>query len=531
MSGAFTVVVVGRDAPLWLAAAALARALGASGVRVEAVELPSGLAPVDFYATFPALEALHSQLRIDEAGVLRATGGSLTLGQNFVELEPSAIEPNQIPGEGRGPAASGLEERASAAEAASNLIPGLRRGSASEAVGAQSQPAFLHAYGSAGTRIGEDEFFPHWVKARAYGLNVPLDDFSLTAAAARHGRLMLPDDQSASYGRCDYGYHLPATAYVRLLRETAIRHGVIVHAADAVTPARQGETITALDLGEGRRLTGDLFVDAGGALDTDFLSWRAHFPADRVLTAAGPAFANLPVYAENRAGPTGWTALHPSRPATFVTHVWSSAHASDDEALAAATTAAGLPLTGAVIRTLDPGRPAQPWTGNQVTLGARFDPVHGLDLLGLQVSLVQLLADFPASAGFAAERDAYNHATPQALDRLRDFQSAHYALARYAGPFWQGACEVSPDLAHAIALFRARGELAPFEEENLPPDSWRALFLGHGVEPESWPPAIDRVPPEEVKAQFRRMLGFVREQVLRQPMQDAWLARLAAPQS
>ncbi len=497
MSGAFTVIVAGRDAPLWLAAAALAQALGASGVRVEAVELPSGLAPVDVYATFPALEALHVQLRIDEAGLLRATGGSLTLGQNFVELAPGQSS-SPYPGEDRSKA--------------------------------EVQP-FLHAYGSAGARIGEDEFFPHWVKARAYGLSIPLDDFSLTAAAARHRRLMLPDDRSARYGRCDYGYHLPAIAYARLLRETAIRHGVTVHAADEIPPERQDETITALDLGEGRRLAGDLFVDTGGAFDTDFLSWRAHFPADRVLSAAGQAFVNLPVYAENRAGPTGWTALYPSRPATFVTHVWSSEQASDDEALAAAAGASDLPLTGAVIRTLDPGRPARPWTGNQVTLGARFDPVHGLDLLGLQVSLVQLLADFPAGTSFAAERDAYNHATSQALDRLRDFQSAHYALARYAGPFWEDTLAVSSDLAHAIALFRGRGELAPFEEENLPPDSWRALFLGHGVEPQNWPPAIDRVPPEDVKAQFRHMLGFVREQVLRQPTQDAWLARLAVPQS
>lgn len=34
MSRPFTVIVMGRDAPLWLAAAALARGLGASGVRV-----------------------------------------------------------------------------------------------------------------------------------------------------------------------------------------------------------------------------------------------------------------------------------------------------------------------------------------------------------------------------------------------------------------------------------------------------------------------------------------------------------------
>ncbi|OSZ68899.1 tryptophan halogenase [Sphingomonas sp. IBVSS2] len=482
MSRPFTVIVAGRDAPLWLAAAALSRGLGASGVQVEAVELPSALASVDAHATFPALEALHNQLRIDEAMLLGATGGSLTLGRNFTDL-------------------------------------------------AGARPAFLHAYGSAGTQIGGRDFFAHWVKARAHGLGVPLDDFSLTAAAARQGRLMLPDEESEIYGRCDYGYHLPAIPYAAMLRDVAARHGVRIHPAASVTVVPGEGAVAALDLGEGRRLRADLFVDAGGALPLgdNFLSWRDYFPVDRLLAAAAPPFANLPVYAECRAGPTGWTALHPGRPATFVTHGWSSAHGDDAEALTAAGAASGLPLAGAVVRAVVPGRPIQPWRGNLVTLGASFDPVHGVELLGFQIGLVQLLASFPAGSDFAAERDEYNRAATAALDRIRDFQSAHYALARYAGPFWDAARAglVSSDLAHAVALFRARAELAPFEEENLPPDSWRALFLGHGVEPERWPPAIDRVPPEEVKAQFRRMLGFVREQVLRQPTQEAYLAGLA----
>lgn len=489
MSGEnFTVVVAGRDAPLWLTAAALARGLGPSGVRVEAVELPSALLPVDAYATFPGLEALHNQLRIDEAALLGETGGSFSLGQNFVDL-------------------------------------------------AGKQPAFLHAYGSAGAQIGGREFFGHWVKARRYGLNVPLDDFSLTAAAARQGRLMLPNRESEVYGRCDYGYHFLAISYARAIRRAAIRHGAVAHVAEHVGVERQGDAVVALDLGEGRRLTGDLFVDTTGAEallagDGPFLSWRSHFPVDRVLVAAGPAFAAIPVYAENRAGPAGWTALHPGRPATFVIHAWSGALASDDAALQAARAASGLSLAGAQVRAVAPGRREKPWTGNVVAIGGAgctFDPLHGVELLGVQIGLVQLLAGFPAGQGFAAERDEYNRAAGQALDRIRDFQSAHYALARYAGPFWDAAREgaVPPDLTHAVGLFRARGEIAAFEEENLPPDSWRALFLGHGLMPESWPPAIDRVPPEAVKAEMRRMLGFVRAQVLRQPAQDAYLAGLA----
>ena len=36
--------------------------------------------------------------------------------------------------------------------------------------------------------------------------------------------------------------------------------------------------------------------------------------------------------------------------------------------------------------------------------------------------------------------------------------------------------------------------------------------------PESYPPRIDATDPETIKAQFRTMLGFVKDTVLRQPM-------------
>src|SRR5260221_12373527 len=54
-----SVVVVGRDAPLWLASAAVQRALGPSGVKVRAVELKSQLTQVDAYAPLPSLSLLH----------------------------------------------------------------------------------------------------------------------------------------------------------------------------------------------------------------------------------------------------------------------------------------------------------------------------------------------------------------------------------------------------------------------------------------------------------------------------------------
>src|ERR1700742_181821 len=78
------VVVVGRDADLWLTANAIGHALAPAGGKVTAVELPSRLEISHVSATLPPLEALHAKLNIDEAALLRATQGSFSLGQNMV---------------------------------------------------------------------------------------------------------------------------------------------------------------------------------------------------------------------------------------------------------------------------------------------------------------------------------------------------------------------------------------------------------------------------------------------------------------
>src|SRR5258708_36153002 len=78
------VVVLGRDADLWLCVNALSRALRPAGVTVVAIELPTRLQPHHVSATLPPLEALHAKLEIKESALIRATGGSLSFGENIV---------------------------------------------------------------------------------------------------------------------------------------------------------------------------------------------------------------------------------------------------------------------------------------------------------------------------------------------------------------------------------------------------------------------------------------------------------------
>ena len=482
------VVVVGRDAALWLSANVIHAALGPSGVEVIAIELPSRLTAADVCASLPPLEALHNQLRIDEAALLRTIGGAFTLGQNFTDA-------------------------------------------------ARTDAPFLHAYGGYGTATDGRDFFPYWLKARALGLPVGLEDFSLTAAAARQGRLLIPDDATEKYARSDYGYHLPAAAYVRTLKGLAVADGVAIHRADTIEIIGGDAGIASVAC-DGLGIAGDLFVDATGegllidALGGTRQSWRETFPGDRLLVGSAPPFASIPAYAEIRSHAQGWTGLYPSQARTYVVQVYASSLCSEEEACRAAAATSGLPLTDVSVRPLDPGMRPEAWRANVVAVGdaaAAFDPAHSVDLLAVQSGLIQLLAFFPAASDFSAERAEYNRLMRSTYARLRDFQALHYCINGYGGAFWalarQG--ETSPDLAHRIALFGARGEIAPYENESFAPDSWRAFFVGHGVMPDSHLPVIDRTPLETIKTQFRHMLGFVKEQVLRQPIHDAYLATIA----
>jgi tryptophan 7-halogenase len=493
MNAVQDLVVVGRDAPAWLAACVMQSALGPTGLRVTVVELPDVMGAADVYATLPALEALHARLRIDEARLVSGTRGAFTLGKRFQDTTGKTA-------------------------------------------------GFFHAYGSTGSRIDDTEFLPNWIKARHYGLPVAFEDFCLTAAAAKHSRMLLPDAEVERHGFTDYGYHLPAIPYITWLRQLALQRGVARREAHEfeIVMAPDGADIAGLVLDGGERVSGDFFIDAtgegalllAGKLGVERESWRELFPADRVLVAHAPPIPSQPAYAEVRASETGWLALHPSQECTHILHAYSSDTPSH-RAIEHAERLADLGLHGVEIRASNPGRRVAAWQRNCVGLGEAacvLDPIHGVDLQAVQLGLVHLLPLFPVDADYAVERDEYNKNLQSAFERIRDFQSAHYVLNRYGGAFWERArlTPVSRDLLRRIGVFRARGEVAHYEDESFSIDDWQALMLGHGVMPESWDPAVDRTPPELLKNELRRILGFIRRKVEEQRSHSEHLQNASA---
>jgi tryptophan halogenase len=477
------VVIVGRDAGLWLTAAALRQALGPAGVTVTAVELPSRLGPASVYATLPAIETLHAKLGLDEPALLRVTGGSFSLGWNIVC-------PDSAP--------------------------------------------FMLAHGAYGAMIDGGDFFAYWVKARSFGLGASFEDFSPTAMAARHGRILVPDEGTEAFGRTDYAYHLPAIPYAAMLKTRARRLGVALHQAIKVNAERDGEAGAILSVRPdgGEPIHGDLFVDASGpealligqefGIGND--GWREYFPFDRRLTARARPFASVPAYSELRISPGAWTALHGSQSAAHVVHAYAGTGQGDEPALGSAAAASGLALSDVMVASVSPGVRKQAWAANCVAIGGSaccLDPLFDLELHAVQLGIVHLLSLFPASGETSAERAEFNRVTRSLFERLRDFQSGLYLLA--------GISESAPaSLRHKIATFQARGAIAPMEDETFPADQWRALFVGLGAMPETWPPAIDLTPPDRIKEGLRRILGFVSAKVLEQPTHDHYLSNIGA---
>jgi tryptophan halogenase len=484
------VVVMGRDVDLWLCVNAIGRALGPAGVHVIAIELPTRLRSSDISATLPPLEAFHSKLGIKEPSLIRATAGSFSFGQNFV---------------------------------------------ASFELGRSAN--FFHAWGAYGAPIDGSAFFPCWLKATHYGLKISFQDFCLTAVAAKNGRMLLPDEATSAFGRTDYGYHVQTIAYAGYLKSIAANLGVkIYQARKGLVERDETGSIATLIIDGSLRIEGQLFVDATGpdailigrSLDVPSEDWRQYFSVDRVLSARAPAFTKTPPFAEIRITDVGWTALHPNQATTGVLHAYSSECLSDEAALEAASAAAAAKLADVAFHSVNPSVRSRVWEGNCVAVGGSacvLDPIHDVDLHAVQLGIVHLLSLFPVTGQFAVERAEYNRIMRSHYERIRDFQCAFYTVAPFDGEFWRRARgqSVPQALSHKIATFRARGQVAPMEDETFLPDSWQAMFIGLGVAPESWPPAIDRISPNLFKEEFHRTLEFIKGKVLEQPTHDGYL--------
>ena len=489
------IVIVGGGTAGWMAAALLAKALGA-GVAIRLVESAEiGTVGVG-EATIPQIRHINRFLGIDEDDMLRAVHGTYKLGV-------------QLNGFGR------------------------------------LGDSYLHAFGDLGLPLGLTPFHHYWLRSRSRADAPDLWAYSLNAAAAAENRFApLEKVPDSPIGGIRYAYHFDASRYAQYLREH-IAPGAVQRIEGKVVDVRlrAGDGfIESLQLDNGEIVDGDFFIDCSGfrglliegALNTGYENWQHWLPCDRALAVASAPGGPMRPYTQANARTAGWQWRIPLRHRVGNGHVYCSRFISDDEA--AAQLLANLetePLGDPRPLRFVTGMRALAWSRNCLALGLAagfMEPLESTSIHLVQSGINRLLAMFPDRHCEQQLVDEYNRQTRFEYERVRDFLILHYkATERTDTPFWQqcGAMDIPPALARRIELFRRTGMIFREADELFTESGWVQVLLGQRIEPERHHPLADALTAEQLDgflADIRTLVGRAKNTL---PPHHEFVARAA----
>ncbi len=487
------VLVLGGGTAGWMAAAVLARGLGAR-VDITLLEAPTiGTVGVG-EATIPQIRHLNRFLGITEAELLAASEGTIKLGIRFIGwTQPSG--------------------------------------------------SYIHAFSDIGVALGRVGFHHYWLRARAAAPERAGSfwDYSPNALAAAAGRFLPQEDPFApGLTGLRWAYHFDAGLYAGLLRRVAERAGV-THVEGMMREAErdpQDGRIRALVLADGRRIEADLFIDCsgfralllGGVLGVPFVDWSHWLACDAAWAVGSRASGRLAPYTEAHAHAAGWRWRIPLRHRTGNGLVFCSAEMSEEEARDALLAALdGEPLGEPRLIRFTAGRRARVWEANVVALGLAagfLEPLESTAIHLIQSGLQRLLEMWPRGGDDAALRAEYNRRTAEEWEAIRDFLILHYHRNDRREPFWRrlAGMAVPEGLATRIALFAEAARIYPDPLELFTEIAWLQVLLGQGVRPRGWHPAADLVAMERLLGYLDELRERLREAVGRMPPHEEALA-------
>lgn len=464
------IVVVGRDVDAWITALYLKNSLGKpdNTISVELIELPSELNKDDFYCVLPSYKILHTALGAHEEKLAQSAKASHFFAQRF----------------------SGWNK---------------------------NTPDFMHAYDKLGVNFNSVDFYQYWLKATELGLTVALEDFCFGACAAKQPVINVYAKHTQLPA---YGYHLSAIPYVQSIGRAAIASGLKHTQSDIKHVVVEKQQIQSIELANGERVNGDLFIDASGTkaellkyLQADnFTSWAEEFICDKVISASVRAFSPAPAFSLTTAFSSGWYGFYPLQDRTGLNIYYSSKHSTKEQVIAEVSQLSQVSMDDLTERSIESGITTTPWIGNCVAVGSAVARLEALDALQLQplvTSLVQLRELFPTNTACQLEAKTYNHKVQAYLQAVRDYQLAHYKLSDRPGePFWD-ECQnisVSQALQEKIELFKQVGQLSNREYDTFLEESWTTLFNGHSLQTHHYSPLVNKVSDDELRQQFMYLL-------------------------
>lgn len=339
-------------------------------------------------------------------------------------------------------------------------------------------------------------------------------------------------------GALNYAYHLDAVKLAALLT----RHGVqtlgVHHIRDHVLRviAGDGGNIAAVETRDNGAISGDLFIDCTGhaALligdhhNVGFIDRSGELFNDTALAiqvpvAPGSAIASQTNATAHAAGWI-WDIGLPTR--RGVGCVYSSAHASEDEAAATLTaylarTTPDIDTNALAFRriTFRSGHRERFWQGNCVAIGLSagfLEPLEASAIVMVELSIDALLDNFPATRDVMhIHARRFNDLFRYRWDRIVEFLKLHYVLSKREEPYWRdhrASASIPARLADLLAIWRHQPPSTadfPSVDEIFPAASYQYVLYGMGF-PAPSESAILRNDPAAVVQQFQQVEQRVR---------------------
>ncbi|MCI4645233.1 MAG: tryptophan 7-halogenase [Hyphomonadaceae bacterium] len=405
--------------------------------------------------------------------------------------------------------------------------------------------AYLHPFGEYGLDINAVKFYQFWLKYAASHQLPPLDQFCLSAVAARKGKFLKPgDDPRSVLSTLAYAFHFDAMLYAAYLRAFAEARGVARTEGKVVDVRLRAEDgfIESIALESGEVIEGDLFIDCTGfralliegALKTGYEDWTHWLPCDRAVTVPSARVTDPIPYTRAIAREAGWQWRIPLQHRTGNGHVYCSAHMSDQ----AAETVLMENLDG--LATAEPrrlrfitGRRKQFWNRNCVAIGLSagfMEPLESTSIHLIQAGISKLIALMPDRSFDPIERMEYNRLTGIQFEQIRDFLILHYTANQREGPFWDYVRNMAlpASLEEKIALFRSKGRIFRFQDELFGEANWLSVLLGQGITPRTWDPMVDTMEPAAVLGEMRQIYDAIQGTAERMPSHQAYITRYCA---
>ena len=492
-----SIVIVGGGTAGWMAAAALAKVAGTQTHSITLVESEEiGTVGVG-EATIPPILVYNQLLGLDEDEFIRETSATFKLGIEFVDWRR-------------------LGHR------------------------------YFHHFGLFGADLKDRVSFAHyWLRWVQNGGNPDNLRFSSEAEAARLGKFARAASKRAEVPNINYAFQFDASRYAAYLRRFAEKRGVVRTEGRIVKVHQNGESgfIESVELTDGRRVSGDFFLDCSGfrglliedTLKTGYDDWSQWLPNDRAVAVPCERVEDPHPYTRCTAYEAGWQWHIPLQHRTGNGYVYSSQFISEDEATAAVLSRLDGPAL-ADPRTLRflAGRRRRSWVKNCLSVGLSsgfLEPLESTSIHLIQVAVSKLLDLFPDRNCDPSIVDKFNREMDLLYESIRDFLIGHYKVTeREDTPYWAYCRNMSvpESVENKFRLFKVRGEVLAEPHDPFREVSWFAVLYGQGLIPQGYHPLADAMSEDNLTLTLSQIRAAIQQRVAALPSHQAFLEQITA---